>query len=45
MALSIAGLVAEGETMIQDTACIRTSYPGFEAALASLTRRGRARTA
>lgn len=30
MAMAIAGLVAEGETIIEDTACIETSFPGFE---------------
>jgi 3-phosphoshikimate 1-carboxyvinyltransferase len=29
MALCVAGLVAEGETIIEDTECIGTSYPGF----------------
>jgi len=30
MALAMAGLIAEGETIIEDTACIETSFPGFE---------------
>jgi len=30
MAFTIAGLFAEGETVIQNTECIATSYPGFE---------------
>ncbi len=29
MALAVAGLVAEGETLIEDTACVATSYPHF----------------
>lgn len=29
MALTIAGLKASGETTVSDTACIRTSFPGF----------------
>jgi len=29
MAFAIAGLFAEGETRILDTACVATSYPGF----------------
>ncbi len=29
MAFAIAGLSAEGETRVLDTACVRTSYPGF----------------
>jgi 3-phosphoshikimate 1-carboxyvinyltransferase len=30
MAFAIAGLFAEGETVVQDAECIRESYPGFE---------------
>lgn len=30
MSLAIAGLIADGETTIGDTACIKTSFPGFE---------------
>jgi 3-phosphoshikimate 1-carboxyvinyltransferase len=33
MAFAIAGLFAEGETTISDTACVNTSYPGFEKTL------------
>jgi 3-phosphoshikimate 1-carboxyvinyltransferase len=29
MALAVAGLVAEGETVVEDAACIATSFPGF----------------
>jgi len=29
MALAVAGLVADGPTLIEDTACIATSFPGF----------------
>ena len=29
MAFAIAGLFASGETVIEDTACVQTSYPGF----------------
>jgi 3-phosphoshikimate 1-carboxyvinyltransferase len=29
MAMAIAGLVADGETIIEDTECIETSFPGF----------------
>ena len=29
MALAVAGLVARGETLIDDTACVATSYPSF----------------
>lgn len=30
MSFAIAGLFAEGETVIDDTGCVATSYPGFE---------------
>jgi 3-phosphoshikimate 1-carboxyvinyltransferase len=30
MAFAIAGLHADGETVIQDVECVRESYPGFE---------------
>lgn len=30
MMLSVAGLIAEGKVEIDDTACIETSFPGFE---------------
>ena len=33
MAFAVAGLFADGETIIQDADCIRGSYPGFENAL------------
>lgn len=36
MAFAIAGLHASGETVIEDTACVRTSYPGFEETLAKI---------
>lgn len=29
MAFAIAGMFADGETVIQDTECVATSYPGF----------------
>lgn len=31
MALAVAGLVAQGETVIEDVQCIETSFPGFAA--------------
>lgn len=37
MACAIAGLFACGETMIEDTSCIKTSYPDFEEMLSSFT--------
>src|SRR5258707_5337421 len=33
MAFAVAGLFADGETIIQDADCVRESYPGFEVAL------------
>ncbi|MCC7353181.1 MAG: 3-phosphoshikimate 1-carboxyvinyltransferase [Anaerolineae bacterium] len=36
MALAVAGLLAEGETVIRGTECIADSFPGFEAVLESL---------
>jgi 3-phosphoshikimate 1-carboxyvinyltransferase len=36
MAFAIAGLHASGETIIEDTDCIATSYPGFEDTLAAV---------
>lgn len=39
MALVVAGLMAEGETVVEDTACINTSYPGFVAAINALAGR------
>jgi len=36
MSMAIAGLAAEGETTIQDTTCIETSFPGFEYKLLEL---------
>ena len=38
MSLAIAGLIAEGETVIENTDCIETSFPGFEILLKSLMR-------
>jgi 3-phosphoshikimate 1-carboxyvinyltransferase len=37
MALAIAGLVAEGETVVDDTACIETSFPRFADTINALT--------
>jgi 5-enolpyruvylshikimate-3-phosphate synthase len=30
MALAVAGLIAKGRTLIDNTACIADSFPGFE---------------
>jgi 3-phosphoshikimate 1-carboxyvinyltransferase len=36
MALAIAGLTASTDTVIDDTACIETSFPGFQSKLLEL---------
>jgi cytidylate kinase len=36
MAFAIAGLFAKGETVIRNTACVNTSYPGFSHHLAAI---------
>ena len=41
MAFAVAGLFAEGETIIEDTACVDTSYPGFADALLHIQKGGR----
>lgn len=41
MAFAIAGLFAEGETVIRDVECIETSYPGFIRELEQLQTMGR----
>ena len=38
MAFAIAGFFASGETIVEDTECVNTSYPGFETALRVLQR-------
>lgn len=38
MAFAIAGMFAEGDTVITDTDCVETSYPGFYAAFEEITR-------
>jgi 3-phosphoshikimate 1-carboxyvinyltransferase len=37
MALTVAGLIAQGQTTIKNTACIADSFPGFEDVLQDLT--------
>lgn len=44
MAFAVAGMFAEGETIIQDAECVRESYPGFAQALESLTSTRRTRS-
>jgi 3-phosphoshikimate 1-carboxyvinyltransferase len=46
MAFAVAGLFADGETVVQDADCIRESYPGFEVALEEFmnSKRSRAST-
>lgn len=39
MSLAIAALMAEGKTVIKDTECINTSFPGFEKILRKITLR------
>lgn len=41
MAFAVAGLFASGQTLIEDTECVATSYPGFEETL-NLVRSGKA---
>jgi 3-phosphoshikimate 1-carboxyvinyltransferase len=36
MALAVAGLVADGETVVEDTACVATSFPQFVATINGL---------
>jgi len=36
MAMAVAGLAAQGQTLIKDTECIATSFPDFEQALNTL---------
>ncbi len=36
MALTVAGLVADGETVVEDTGCVATSFPRFVATLNEL---------
>lgn len=36
MAFAIAGLFASGETVVRNTACVNTSYPGFAKQLAAV---------
>jgi 3-phosphoshikimate 1-carboxyvinyltransferase len=39
MALAVAGLVADGPTIVEDTACIATSFPAFASTLNALAGR------
>jgi 3-phosphoshikimate 1-carboxyvinyltransferase len=41
MAFAVAGLFADGETVIEDTDCVNTSYPGFADALLHIQKGGR----
>jgi len=36
MALAVGGLIADGETVVEDTACVETSFPTFVATLNAL---------
>jgi 3-phosphoshikimate 1-carboxyvinyltransferase len=44
MAFAVAGLFADGETIVQDADCVRESYPGFVSALEEFTSPKRMRT-
>src|SRR5947209_4108713 len=44
MAFAVAGLFADGETVVQDVECVRESYPKFEQALDELADPKRVRT-
>jgi 3-phosphoshikimate 1-carboxyvinyltransferase len=44
MAFAVAGLFADGETIVQDADCIRESYPGFEIALEEFVNSKRSRS-
>ncbi|RFC45414.1 MAG: 3-phosphoshikimate 1-carboxyvinyltransferase [Verrucomicrobia bacterium] len=44
MAFAIAGLFAEGETVITGTECVNTSYPGFYDVLQKITAAGHSQT-
>ena len=44
MAFAVAGLFADGETIVQDAECIRESYPGFEVALEEFINAKRSRS-
>jgi 3-phosphoshikimate 1-carboxyvinyltransferase len=44
MAFAVAGLFADGETIVQDVDCVTTSYPGFEKMLEEFANPKRART-
>jgi 3-phosphoshikimate 1-carboxyvinyltransferase len=36
MSLAVAALFADGESVVEDVACVETSYPGFRAALTAV---------
>ena len=36
MALAVAGLIAEGVTIVEDAACVSDSFPGFEKTMGQL---------
>ncbi len=44
MAFAVAGLFADGETIVQDADCIRESYPGFQGVLEEFTNSKRMRS-
>ena len=44
MAFAVAGLFADGETIVQDAQCVHESYPGFAKALDEIMNPKRVRT-
>ena len=44
MAFAVAGMFADGETVVQDVECVATSYPGFEKTLDEFVNPKRFRT-
>lgn len=41
MAFAVAGMFADGETLINNTECVATSYPGFDEDLKTMTQKKR----
>jgi 3-phosphoshikimate 1-carboxyvinyltransferase len=42
MACAILGLFSEGQTVVRDTECVNTSYPGFYETLQHMMKPGKA---
>jgi len=43
MSLAVAGLIASGETLVQDAGCVADSFPEFEATLTQLRKGGQSK--